>query len=140
MNVDVSRSLQIPGVPQRRSTQMARRRAIRLAGAVVLLVACWAPASQARNVNYAFLVGVSNYQRGELKPLRFTRNDIIDFSDELQRTGFKKENIVLMHESQRAPNRLPEAKKIKKELDLLLSSVEEGDTLIVALAGHGVQY
>jgi len=45
-----------------------------------------------------------------------------------------------MHEGQRDANRLPEAKKIKKELDLLLSSVEEGDTVIVALAGHGVQF
>src|SRR5262245_2401641 len=119
---------------------MRGRQAIPVAVAVVLIASSWAPACLARNVNYAFLVGVSNYQRGELKPLRFPRNDIIDFADELQKTGFKRENIVLMHEGQRDPDRLPEAKKIKKELDLLLGSVEEGDTLIVALAGHGVQF
>src|SRR5215211_5049210 len=104
---------------------MAGRRAVCVAGAVVFLVASWAPAGLARNVNYAFLVGVSEYRRGELKPLRYTRNDIVDFSEELQKTGFRRENIVLMHEGQRDPNRLPETRKIKQELALLLGSVEE---------------
>src|SRR4051812_48178416 len=84
---------------------MVSRRAIRAGWVVGLVVAYWAQASEARNVSYAFLVGVSDYQRGELKPLRYTRNDIVDFSDELQKTGFKKENIVLMHEGQRDPSR-----------------------------------
>src|SRR5262249_19788681 len=35
---------------------------------------------------------------------------------------------------------LPEAKKIRKQLDLLLGRAAEGDSVVVALSGHGVQF
>ncbi|GEM_PF-291908 len=56
--------------------------------------------------------------------------------------GFKPDNIVLMHDAEpRLPPRyLPEAKKIREELQLLLAQVEDDDSLVVALAGHGVQF
>ena len=46
--------------------------------------------------NYAFLVAVQDYNVKDLKPLQFTRNDILAFAKILRESGFKEENIVLM--------------------------------------------
>jgi formylglycine-generating enzyme required for sulfatase activity len=92
--------------------------------------------------NYAFLVAAGNYDKKELNSLRFSCDDVITFRDALVQAGFKNENIVLMHDGEpRLPARyLPEANKIREELRLLLALVEKDDSLIVALAGHGVQF
>ncbi|CAE7346539.1 unnamed protein product [Symbiodinium microadriaticum] len=93
--------------------------------------------------NYAFLVAVGDYDVKHLKALAYTRNDILEFRTELLKSGFPKQNIVLLHDDlKQLENRryLPEADKIRQEFTLLLSGVEPDDTIIVALAGHGVQF
>ena len=93
--------------------------------------------------NYAFLVAVGDYDVKHLKPLAYTRNDILEFRTELLKSGFPKENIVLLHDDlKQLENRryLPEAEKIRLEFTLLVSGLEPDDTLIVAMAGHGVQF
>jgi uncharacterized caspase-like protein len=93
--------------------------------------------------NYAFLVSVRDYDEKELRPLQFTRNDLQDFRRTLRNSGFRDDHIVHMHDDVQAlENRkyLPEAEKIRQQFGLLLGSVEEGDTLVVAFAGHGVQF
>lgn len=93
--------------------------------------------------NYAFLVSVRDYDEKELRPLQFTRNDLQDFRRTLRDSGFRDDHIVHMHDDvQTLENRkyLPEAEKIRQQFGLLLGSVEEGDTLVVAFAGHGVQF
>ncbi|MFI4851246.1 MAG: caspase family protein [Gimesia chilikensis] len=93
--------------------------------------------------NYAFLVAVGDYDVKHLKPLAYTRNDILEFRTELLKSGFPKENIVLLHDDlKQLENRryLPEAEKIRQEFTLLVSGLEPDDTLIVAMAGHGVQF
>ncbi len=93
--------------------------------------------------NYAFLVAVGDYDIKQLKPLAYTRHDVLEFAKALTDTGFKSENIVLMHDdlkTLKSQRYLPQAEKIRKEFDLLLSSVGDGDAVIVAFAGHGVQF
>ncbi|MFI4851247.1 MAG: caspase family protein [Gimesia chilikensis] len=93
--------------------------------------------------NYAFLVAVGDYDVKHLNPLAYTRNDILEFRTELLKSGFPKENIVLLHDDlKQLENRryLPEAEKIRQEFTLLVSGLEPDDTLIVAMAGHGVQF
>lgn len=92
--------------------------------------------------DYAFLVAASNYDKKELNSLKFSCSDVIAFRDALIQAGYKSENIVLMHDAEpRLPPRyLPEARKIREELKLLLAQVEEDDSLLIALAGHGVQF
>ncbi len=106
-----------------------------LASATTWVVLTVCPAESGRN--FAFLVAAQDYDRAELKPLNFTRNDITAFSAALVQVGYKKEHIVLMHDRQER-RFMPEATKILTEFDLLLSSVEEDDSIIVALAGHGI--
>ncbi|MCA9028877.1 MAG: SUMF1/EgtB/PvdO family nonheme iron enzyme, partial [Planctomycetaceae bacterium] len=97
---------------------------------------------------YAFIVGIGGYDEKQLTPLgEYPRNDAIEFRDVLIESGFKKDNVVLMVDdlevlpkTRPAGRYLPEASKIRQELQLLLPALERDDTLIVALAGHGVQF
>lgn len=93
--------------------------------------------------SYAFLVSVKEYDEKELRPLEYTRNDILEFHQTLRSSGIREEHIVLMHDDVRSlENRkyLPEAAKIRQQLKLLLEGLDDGDSVIVAFAGHGVQF
>jgi hypothetical protein len=80
--------------------------------------------------NYAFLVACQDYDKNELKPLKYTRNDIIDLSDALREACFDPANMVLMHDGKgQDRDLLPEAKKIRRQLRLLLAEVRPPDTL-----------
>lgn len=104
--------------------------------------------SVVRAENYAVIIGIGGYDEKQLKPLgEFPRNDAVEFRDLLVQSGFKDENIILMVDdlaalpkTNPAGRYLPEASKIRKELELLLPTLERNDTLIIALAGHGVQF
>jgi formylglycine-generating enzyme required for sulfatase activity len=101
------------------------------------------PRVAASGENYAFLVAVGDYDVKQLKPLRYTRSDIQEFAKTLAGSGFKSDHIVVLHDDLKTlPQRryFPEAEKIRNEFDLLLSGVDEGDALIVAFSGHGVQF
>jgi formylglycine-generating enzyme required for sulfatase activity len=91
---------------------------------------------------YAFLVGVRQYDRTQLNALQYTENDVTQLAGVLARGGYRKANVVLMTQTVGASETrfLPIAKNIRKELDLLLREVGAGDSLLVALSGHGVQY
>lgn len=93
--------------------------------------------------NYAFLVAVGDYDRTELKPLPYTRADILDFRKALIASGYRDQNIVVLHDDPDSPPKtrfLSLAARIRQELTLLLGTLEKDDTLIVAFAGHGIQF
>jgi hypothetical protein len=110
-----------------------------LAGAFLFLDPGLAASRPPRGEKYAFLVACGEYDAKELRPLTYTRNDITAFRDVLRQSGFPEGHIVLMHDKQDR-RYLPEAAKIRMELKLLLGSVDAGDTMVVALSGHGVQF
>lgn len=101
-----------------------------------------------RAENYAVIIGIGGYDEKQLKPLgEYPRNDAIEFRDLLVQSGFKTENIILMVDdlaalpkTNPAGRYLPEAAKIRQELQLLFPTLERNDKLIIALAGHGVQF
>ena len=98
----------------------------------------FAPASHGDT--YAFLVGVSEYEnKSELRALRFATDDVIAFGGVLRNSGVPAKNIVMMHDRQSNPRFKPVARKILREFHLLLATLEPEDSLIVALAGHGVE-
>jgi tetratricopeptide (TPR) repeat protein len=108
-----------------------------LAAASVLVLGS---GSVARGDTYAFLVGVSDYEsKDELRPLKFACDDMISFAGVLRNQGVPQRNIVLLHDRQSNPRFKPLRGRILKEFHLLLATLEPEDTLIVALAGHGVQ-
>lgn len=103
----------------------------------------WAGDRPADAGQYAFLVGVSKYDEKELRPLDFPRSDVLEFAQVLEEAGFERRHMVLMHDDLQTLGErryLPESSRIRKELALLLSGLAEDDLVIVALAGHGVQF
>jgi tetratricopeptide (TPR) repeat protein len=129
---------------------MRRVHAVRLGWALAVLLAgpgaAWSraderPRVRAKGRNYAFLVACAKYRKTELKTLKYTRADILDFSRVLSESGFGKENLVILHDGRgQEPEDLPLAENIRSRLRQLLAEVRAQDTLVVALAGHGVQF
>jgi tetratricopeptide (TPR) repeat protein len=115
----------------------------RLLGPAVLLAACLGlgpTPARAAGKNYAFLVACEKYSKAELRSLRYTKNDILAFHKLLLQNEFTAERTVLMHDGQQDTDLLPEARKLRKQMRLLLRQLGETDTLVVAFSGHGVQF
>jgi uncharacterized caspase-like protein len=91
---------------------------------------------------YAFLVGVKTYIPTELKKLKYTENDVTELAAALTAGGYPADNIRLMTQAaaENNPDLLPTGKNIAAALEALASKCKPGDSLLVAFAGHGVQY
>jgi tetratricopeptide (TPR) repeat protein len=99
-------------------------------------------AHEACATDYALLIGASNYSGGKsgLRNLNYSKNDIVDLDAVLRDCGYRRSNIVLMYDGQPNNALVPEYAKILDKFDLLLNSLAAEDTVIVALAGHGIQF
>ncbi len=111
----------------------------------VLLAALALPApltgqSTGKGRSYAFLVACSGYDVTELRKLPFTVREMAEFRDALLATGFDAGDIKFLHDGAAERRLWPEKARIEKELALLLARVEPGDTILVALNGHGLQF
>jgi TPR repeat protein/uncharacterized caspase-like protein len=91
---------------------------------------------------YALLVGVRQYGENELRPLPFAEADVVQLAQVLRDSGYRPENVVLLTQARGAENHrfLPLAANIRKELRLLLKNRARADSVIVAFAGHGVEF
>ena len=91
---------------------------------------------------YALLVGVRKYDPNELRGLPYSEPDVVELSSVLKAEGYKPGNVVLMTQTAGADDTrfLPLAANVRKELKLLLDEVDEDDSVLIALAGHGVQF
>jgi sulfatase modifying factor 1 len=92
---------------------------------------------------YALLVGVRKYDPAEPLPtLTYSEDDVDELRRVLLASGYRPENIKLMTQRGGAenPRYLPLADRIRKEFALTLKQLDEHDSLVVALAGHGVQF
>jgi formylglycine-generating enzyme required for sulfatase activity len=89
---------------------------------------------------YAFLVACQDYDQKELRPLRYARADITAFADVLKDSGFRPDHTTVLRDGREELRSQPTAANVRKGLALLLDAAEEADTVVVALAGHGVQF
>jgi hypothetical protein len=92
---------------------------------------------------YAFLVGVRKYPATSgLRDLQYTERDVEELAEVLKTGGYRPENVMLMTQTQGAADTryLPLGTNIEKELENLLRDRREADTVLVAFAGHGVQF
>jgi hypothetical protein len=90
---------------------------------------------------YALLVGVREYRHAKLPDLKYTENDIEELAALLRQPGAGFRDPVVLTSSRAAsrPAALPTAANIRAELKRILGGVTKHDTVLVALAGHGVQ-
>jgi formylglycine-generating enzyme required for sulfatase activity len=99
------------------------------------------PQEPVRGKKYALLVAVDRYERGSLLPgLPFPRRDIEGLEKVFLDAGYDKDNVVVMTRERGLEefDLMPTAEHVRNQLDLLLGRLEPGDSVIVALAGHGV--
>src|SRR5215472_12742596 len=92
---------------------------------------------------YALLVGVRKYAKtSELRELHYPERDMEDLARVLRDGGYRPENVMLMTQTAGADNTrfLPLAANIRKELKALLRNRIKADSVLVAFAGHGLQF
>ncbi|TVP96819.1 MAG: hypothetical protein EA381_16565 [Planctomycetaceae bacterium] len=91
---------------------------------------------------YAFLVAVREYDPAELTSLSYTERDVTELAKTLQGVGFKESNTVVLTQTLGATRTryLPLRENILRELKLLCQELSEGDTLVLAFSGHGLQF
>jgi len=108
--------------------------------AVAAIASITAPAARAER--YALLVGVQNYSESELSSLKYSGNDVVELGSALRDSGYKLENVIVMTEilAGLRPNHKPTLANIRHELARLVDRCKKEDTLVIAFAGHGVQF
>jgi formylglycine-generating enzyme required for sulfatase activity len=92
---------------------------------------------------YALLVAVHKYAKtSELRELHYPERDMDDLARVLRAGGYRPENVVLLTQTAGADDSrfLPTSDHIRKELTALLRDREQADSVLVAFAGHGVQF
>src|SRR3954451_6992551 len=91
---------------------------------------------------YALVVGVRTYDPNELHNLPYSETDATGLARVFRENGYRPDNVVLLTQSTGAddPRFTPTAERIRAELKLLLDGRDPADSVVVALAGHGIQF
>jgi TPR repeat protein len=92
----------------------------------------------AKGKRYALLVGVKDYDHAKLSPLRFTENDVVELARLLSPAGY---DVTLLTDSEGKKDaaKRPTGENVRRALQALMAKKAREDTVLVALAGHGVQ-
>src|SRR5947209_3062908 len=93
--------------------------------------------------SYALLIGVKDYgERATLGPLKYTENDVEELAKVLDKPGSPFHGNVRLLTCTRGKKKAadaPTAANIHQAIQALIKGKGKHDTLLVALAGHGVQ-
>jgi uncharacterized caspase-like protein len=108
-----------------------------LVAASVLLDASQAQTDKGKK--YALLVGVRDYDSGKLEPLRFTENDAEDLADVLQKQAGFSVRVLTTSRGKKRTGDAPTGDNLRAAIKALLAGKNRGDTVLVALSGHGIQ-
>jgi uncharacterized protein (TIGR03000 family) len=107
---------------------------VRLAVATILLLAGSVTAEGRR---YAVLVGVNEYHHPKLTPLKWAENDAAGLAAVLGKAGYE---VILLTGAATADRLKPTRANVEGRLGEVLKAARKGDTVVVALAGHGLQF
>src|SRR6056297_1756476 len=118
--------------------------AMRCLFAALFMVSAVVPAGAGDSevgTRYALLIGVSRYHPDRFADLSGAEPDVNEMSRVLTSGGYVPENVTLMTNTSGAtdPRKLPTASVIRKQLRRLAKVRGTNDSIIVGLAGHGVQ-
>jgi formylglycine-generating enzyme required for sulfatase activity len=87
---------------------------------------------------HALLVGVRDYDHDKLPNLRFTENDVEELARVLSSGGFSSIRVLNTSRGVKGKTDAPTAANIRAALKDLLARKKKQDTILVALAGHGI--
>jgi len=97
-------------------------------------------AQEPQGKKYAVLVGVREYDRNQLRSLPYPENDVQELADLLKQNGFRRVELLTQTEGARQSRYLPLARTIRETLKGVLEDRSKDDLILVAFAGHGVQF
>lgn len=86
---------------------------------------------------WALLIGVDQYKR--LVPLDYCGNDVRALGQRLTAAGFEPDRVVVLHNKADSLDFQPLKANIEEQIKLVLGSAKEGDLVLVAFSGHGIQ-
>jgi hypothetical protein len=86
----------------------------------------------------AVLVGVKAYNHAELPDLEFTERDVTELGNLLRQAGYEV-TLLTTTEGARDGRRKPTLANIRRELQNAFRNVTKQDTVLIGLAGHGLQ-
>jgi hypothetical protein len=115
------------------------RATICLAVGVLLYIAAAPAVGQTPAKRYAVLVGVKEYKHEKLPALKYSENDVVDLARVLRDAGY---TVTLLCDSAGKKNSklIPDKANIERTIKDVLFRSERGDTVIIAFAGHGLQF
>jgi hypothetical protein len=87
---------------------------------------------------HALLVGVRDYDSAKFPKLAYTENDAEDLADVLGKAGYSVRVLTTSRGARRKAD-LPTADNLHAAVKALLARRKRPDTVLVALAGHGMQ-
>ena len=87
---------------------------------------------------YAVLIGVEAYDTGTFENLDYASDDAEEIGETLDNLGFQ--TTVMTSESPNTKLRPASPKKILDVIKSVIRSCGNGDTLVISLSGHGVQF
>ncbi|HEX3146584.1 MAG TPA: caspase family protein [Gemmataceae bacterium] len=108
--------------------------------ALVSVVQCVpSVASAQEGRRYAVLVGVNTYDHEKLPALKYAVNDAAELGRLLEKAGY--DVTVLSDDAGKTDSKLaPTKKNIEHVLKVVLERAKKGDLVVIAFAGHGVQF
>jgi formylglycine-generating enzyme required for sulfatase activity len=89
------------------------------------------------NRKFALLVGVNEYQHERLRPLGYAEADVQALAKVLKPAGYR---VTLLTGAATDGSLKPTRENIEKQLKTVLRGCRKGDTVLVAFAGHGLQF
>ena len=89
---------------------------------------------------YALLVGVANYDKNELRSLKYAEDDAADLSQILRDGGWGRVVLLTEAEAKRDAGLAPTAADVRERLKALLADRKPDDVVLVAFSGHGVRF
>jgi len=84
----------------------------------------------------AVLIGINDYE--EIRKLRYAKNDVTAIRDQLYKIGFEKENVFCLVCGETSKER-PTKDRILTTIQHAAELAREGDILLIAMTGHGIE-
>jgi formylglycine-generating enzyme required for sulfatase activity len=106
--------------------------------ALALVVAFWTVGAPPVGGKFALVVGANKYDSAVLPPLKYAENDAEELARALKDAGFTVRLLTTSLGKKKAAD-APTAANVRKEIAALLEGRKRGDTVLVAMSGHGVQ-
>jgi tetratricopeptide (TPR) repeat protein len=93
----------------------------------------------ARGKRYALLVGINTYEHHNLPALKYAERDVEALAGVLEKAGYEV-TLLTGAAGRKKAGRLPNRKNVEARLGEVLRKCRAGDTVVLAFAGHGLQF